>query len=176
MWPAGTPERGSCVIWSDAFRQLPGSTSTCAIICSQMSTPAPVSNQSEHPQLITVSQAASLLAVHRSTVRRWIREGKIRAYRLGGRGVRLTRADVLQLVTPLEAASERDVGTQLNEQDEIAPLTRDEIQRGLQAVAAMRRLRTELVAKHGQRHTESWRLLNESRDERTADLLRALES
>lgn len=52
-------------------------------------------------QFLPLGQAARLLAVHISTLRRWIRQGKLPAYRVGDKGVRVRRGDVLKLLTPL---------------------------------------------------------------------------
>jgi hypothetical protein len=46
-----------------------------------------------------------------------------------------------------------------------------EQQRGLHALAEMQRLRAEIAAKYGTPTAASWELLNQSRDERTADLM-----
>jgi excisionase family DNA binding protein len=41
---------------------------------------------SMNQELLTVRQAASRLAVHPMTVRRWVREGRLPAVQLGGHG------------------------------------------------------------------------------------------
>lgn len=55
----------------------------------------------------TLEQAADYLAVSKNTVRRWISDGKLRAYRYGGqRIIRIDHADLMKLrrpVTTLEA-------------------------------------------------------------------------
>lgn len=50
---------------------------------------------------LTVNEAATLLRVAPSTVRRWIREGDVPAFRLGKRLVALRRTDLSALITPL---------------------------------------------------------------------------
>ncbi len=42
-------------------------------------------NNMEIPELLTLRQAADLLAVHPNTLRNWEREGKIAAVRIGSR-------------------------------------------------------------------------------------------
>jgi excisionase family DNA binding protein len=50
---------------------------------------------SEMPQLLTPREAALLLHVHESTLRRWSDQGVIRAYRISPRGDRRFRRDDL---------------------------------------------------------------------------------
>ncbi len=45
--------------------------------------------QAEH---VTVAQAAAILEVRPSTVRSWVRDGRLPCYRLGPRATRFTRA------------------------------------------------------------------------------------
>ena len=46
------------------------------------------SNQEASPSqpLLTVREVARLLAVHPNSVRRWVKQGRIKAYRVGRRG------------------------------------------------------------------------------------------
>lgn len=52
-------------------------------------------------EYLTVSEAAALLRVAPSTIRRWIREGELPAYRLGRRRVGLKRDELSRLVKPM---------------------------------------------------------------------------
>ena len=56
--------------------------------------------------LMTASEAASLLRVSNVTISRWIRTGKLKASRLNGQ-FRIARKDVLAMLTPVEAAKHR---------------------------------------------------------------------
>lgn len=49
-------------------------------------------------QYVNMTQAASLLGVSRVTVWRWVRDGRLRATRLGHRTVRIHRADIERLL------------------------------------------------------------------------------
>ena len=51
-------------------------------------------------KLLTAEQAATYLQVHLDTVRRWLREGKLRGTRLGGTkaGWRIAEREVLRLL------------------------------------------------------------------------------
>ncbi|MCV6982176.1 excisionase family DNA-binding protein [Mycolicibacterium pulveris] len=54
---------------------------------------------------MTVAQVADELQVTDRSVRLWIAEGRITAYRVrDGRSIRLRRADVEQLLEPIPAA------------------------------------------------------------------------
>ena len=51
-------------------------------------------------EFVTVAEAAMLLRVAASTVRRWIRAGDVPAHRIGRRRVARRRADLATLITP----------------------------------------------------------------------------
>jgi hypothetical protein len=57
----------------------------------------------------------------------------------------------------------------------IPPLSKEEMRRGLQAMAELERLGAEIAARHGELTPESWELVNQHRDERIHDLMRAVE-
>ena len=48
------------------------------------------------PALNTCKQTAELLHVHVRTIRRWLEEGKLRAYRPGGRKLLITRDSIVR--------------------------------------------------------------------------------
>jgi excisionase family DNA binding protein len=52
----------------------------------------------KNPNLLTVTEAAELLRLDYSTVRRWIARGKIKGLRLGGSVIRVDRAEVEAIV------------------------------------------------------------------------------
>jgi excisionase family DNA binding protein len=54
-------------------------------------------------ELLTLEQAAERLGIHVCTLRAWVREGRVPAYRLGRRFVRV---DWVTLLAALQAASE----------------------------------------------------------------------
>jgi excisionase family DNA binding protein len=123
-------------------------------------------------RLIPVPQAARLLAVHISTIRRWIRQGKLPAYRVGDKGVRVRYDDLMQLLTPLEIEQEDRVRAD-NRSPRPDRLTDEERHHARAAVVSARTLQDEFRARYGTMAPESWELLNESRNERTASLSRA---
>jgi excisionase family DNA binding protein len=50
--------------------------------------------------LLTVPEAAAVLKVSPVTVSRWLRQGRLPAYRLGPRAVRIRRADLAAVFSP----------------------------------------------------------------------------
>lgn len=134
------------------------------------------SSPTKTPRFLTVPQAADLLAVHPSTIRRWINDGRLAAYRVGDKGVRLMLADVLDLATPLERAVTQGVTTDRAEGLGTYPLTEQEQKEALAASAATRTFRQELGRRYGEVGSSAGELLNEARDQRTEELVRATES
>jgi excisionase family DNA binding protein len=53
------------------------------------------------PDLIALSDAAKMLKMDDSSIRRWIDEGKIRGYRVGGTTIRVPLSDIENLVVLL---------------------------------------------------------------------------
>lgn len=49
----------------------------------------------------TVAEAAELLSLSPSVIRSWIKSGKLRAVRVGPRNLRIRRADLEAMVTPV---------------------------------------------------------------------------
>ena len=67
--------------------------------------------ETEERDYYTVPEAARLLRVSRSTVWRWIEAGRLRAYRVGPRNVRIKKEDLEEAVTPVrlkDAALEKE--------------------------------------------------------------------
>jgi excisionase family DNA binding protein len=120
---------------------------------------------------VTVAEAAALLRVAPSTIRRWIREGDVPAYRIGRRRVALKRTDLTELITPARAGADKEGEMASIERPVIRRLTPEERQRGLNAVARLKELQQELLAaRGGNPFSPSWELLNEARDERSRQL------
>jgi excisionase family DNA binding protein len=143
-----------------------------------MTTSARAISDQNADQLLTASQAAQLLAVHVSTIRRWIRQGKLPAYRVGDKGIRVRRADVHLLINPLADHWGSNRSVQIREVAGIAPrrLTAEEQQKALDAVEGARRLQTEMLEKRGGRHfPDSTMLIRKMREERSRELTRAID-
>ncbi|SRR5712692_4437442 len=122
-------------------------------------------------EYLTVAEAAALLKVNKSTVRRWIDQGSLPAYRLGQRRLALKRTDVARLITPLDRPEKMGGAAAQDQCTPLEPLTPEERERGLAAVERARRLQAEMLAKRGgQLFSPSWEILAELRDERSREL------
>jgi excisionase family DNA binding protein len=122
-------------------------------------------------EYVTVAEAATLLHVAPSTVRRWIREGEVPAYRIGRRRVALKRSDLTTLIRPVHTTSNHERFSSEAEQLDIRRLTPEEVQRGLEAMDRARRRAKEIRARRGGKlFPNSWETLAELRDERTRQL------
>ncbi len=114
---------------------------------------------------VTVREAAGILRVGQSTIRRWIREERVPAYRLGQRRVLLKRAELSRLLSPAHAKQESS-----EERILVPRLTREERARGLAAVAQLRRLHRELLEERGGRpFSDSLEILHAMRDQRSRE-------
>jgi excisionase family DNA binding protein len=92
---------------------------------------------------LTVDEAASLLRVAPSTVRRWIRQGEVPAFRLGKRRVALRRTDLSALITPLHAGHHA-AGDDDGAWQETVALTPEEEERRLaEGLAMLEKIRQE---------------------------------
>ena len=118
-------------------------------------------------EFLTVAEAAMLLRVAPSIVRRWIREGDVPAYRIGRRRVALKRDDLSYLITPARS------GVELADDQDREPrrLTPGEQQRAPEALDRAQRHAKETTARRGGKlFPPSWITINEQRDERTRQL------
>ncbi len=122
-------------------------------------------------EFLTVAEAATLLRVAPSTVRRWIREGDVPAHRIGHRRVALRRADLASLITPARPGMESSDKVVDNQKWEPRRLTPEEQQRALEALDRAQRHAAETTARRGGKlFPPSWITINEQRDERTRQL------
>ncbi|GAC1448493.1 MAG: hypothetical protein PVSMB4_05710 [Ktedonobacterales bacterium] len=67
----------------------------------------PVSTAGE---FLTVHEAAKLLKVSPVTIKRWLKQGRLRAYHVGPRAVRIKQEDIEALLTPTPIATRMTVG------------------------------------------------------------------
>jgi excisionase family DNA binding protein len=122
-------------------------------------------------EYVTVTEAATLLRVAPSTVRRWIREGDVPAYRIGRRRVALKRDDLSNLITPAGPGMETRGEVVGDEKWEPRRLTPEEQQRALEALERAQWHAAETTARRGGKlFPPSWITINEQRDERTRQL------
>jgi excisionase family DNA binding protein len=122
-------------------------------------------------EYLTVAEAATLLRVAPSTIRRWIREGDVPAHRIGRRRVALRRADLARLITPARPAAESIDNATVHQPVVGRRLTPEEVQRALEAMDRAQQHAEETQARRGGKlFPPAWITINEQRDERTRQL------
>jgi excisionase family DNA binding protein len=122
-------------------------------------------------EFVTVAEAATLLRVATSTVRRWIREGDVPAYRIGRRRVALKRDDLSNLITPARPGMETSDKVVGDQKWEPRRLTPEEQQQALEIMDRIQQRAKEIQARRGGKlFPPSWITINEQRDERTRQL------
>jgi excisionase family DNA binding protein len=120
---------------------------------------------------VTVAEAATLLRVAPSTIRRWIREGDIPAHRIGRRRVALRRADLARLITPARPSAETKDKVVADEPIVGRRLTPEEKQHALEVMDRVQQRAKEIQARRGGKlFPPAWITINEQRDERTRQL------
>ena len=125
-------------------------------------------------EYVTVAEAAEMLGVAQSTIRRWIREQRMSVYQLGSRRLLLKRYELDEMIAPRSNADEgpdwinhRDL-RQLRRES----LTDEEQERGVDALHELRSLGQELNERRdGKPYVSSLRLIHEGREERTRRIL-----
>jgi excisionase family DNA binding protein len=126
-------------------------------------------------EYLTVAEAATLLRVAPSTIRRWIREGDVPAHRIGRRRLALKRTDLSNLITPARVHSEPVRYETDIEKIKARKLTPEEKRRGLEAMERLRKLNEEIMARRGGvPFRNSLEIIHEMREERDRQLMEAL--
>lgn len=118
---------------------------------------------------LSVAEAAARLRVAQSTIRRWIREGEVPAYRLGRRRVGLKRGDLDRLVTPVRPAAHENQMSRITP-TEVRQFTAEERRRGLETMAELERMAKAITAERGAPFPSSTELLAQMREERMRQL------
>ena len=122
-------------------------------------------------EYVTVAEAAKVLQVHPSSIRRWIDSVVLPAHRIGRRRVLVKRADLAKLITPARAEQEKGERMSQTERLEIPKLTAEQQRQWLEAIERAKQRQAEMLAQRGgQPWSPSWELLNEAREERTRQL------
>ncbi len=119
---------------------------------------------------LTVAAAAQRLGVSQQTIWRWIEQGRLPAYRVGQKRVRIKSADLEQVITPI-VHGERGGRVARTERAALGPLTAAERKQGMEALEQARQLQAEMLAQRkGKLFGRSEEALAELRDERTRSL------
>ncbi len=127
---------------------------------------------------LSIGEAGRLFKVGRTTLHRWLKQGRLTAYRVGPKAVRLRRADLERLVTPVHTIGEEVTGMTERQPTPmhtapatIHPLTDEQARQALAAAAAAQAFRARLLAKRGgQPFDASWPLIRAAREERSERL------
>jgi excisionase family DNA binding protein len=126
-------------------------------------------------EYLTVPEAATALRVSASTIWRWIDGGRLPAYRVGRRKVRVKSADLAALITSARPRDEQRalmISIEQRRGQLARSLTSAEKDRALAAMDAIEALDREILDRHGQDQfvPSSADLLNEVREERAREL------
>src|SRR6266851_9416445 len=111
------------------------------------------------PHLTAGSASLEALSVHPSTIRRWIDQGRLPAYRIGDRRIGVRPRDLARLVGPRLRRPRHRAPAREGEHI-VARVLGKEQRRGLAAFADLVRLRDHLASETAPSATESWKLLN----------------
>jgi excisionase family DNA binding protein len=118
--------------------------------------------------LLTLTEAATLLKVSVVTLRRWIKQGRLPAYHVGPRKVRIRRSDLAKAFTP---TYQKEVSA-MQESLTIKPLTDAEVREQRKAIEQsqefIERLRSE---RGGKPLSSSASIIRQAREERSRELL-----
>ncbi|MEX2246941.1 MAG: helix-turn-helix domain-containing protein [Dehalococcoidia bacterium] len=121
-------------------------------------------------EFCTVAEAAELLGVSVSTIWRWVDSGKVPAFRVGPKAIRIRRQDAEAAVQPI---AHREEVTMMNTvfvdvEAAVRPLTREEKERGFAALTAADKLREEILKRRkGKPLSDSAIIIREAREERS---------
>lgn len=123
---------------------------------------------------VRVAEAAKRLRVSQPTIWRWIKAGRLPAYRVGPKTIRIKVADlanVVQLVGPRREVSPVPSATAGHAAIEISPMTEEERRRGVAALKEIDDLQERMAAERGgQPFPSSVKLIHKMREERSHDL------
>ncbi|MBI2908030.1 MAG: helix-turn-helix domain-containing protein [Chloroflexi bacterium] len=112
--------------------------------------------------LLTMAEAAKLLKVSAVTVQRWVKQGRLPAYQLGPRYLRIRRSDLAKMLVPTSKEGEEAMPIRRT----MTPLTEDEIGQGWQAFKRSEALIDSILARRkGRPLPSSWRSIRQAREE-----------
>ncbi|MDP2935922.1 MAG: helix-turn-helix domain-containing protein [Dehalococcoidia bacterium] len=123
--------------------------------------------------LLTISEAAKLLKISTVTLHRWLKQGRLPAYHLGPRCIRILRSDMAALLTPTRKEEEESMQEEMPIQTEltIRPLGDEQANRIKEFLEQSQSLIDRIRARrHGKPLSPSWRLIRKAREERSKRL------
>lgn len=121
--------------------------------------------------LVTIAEAAMLLKVSRITLHRWLKQGRLAAYHVGPRAVRIRRSDLAAVMTPIVRQEATRIEGVESVQTMIRPWTDAEIRQGLEALErSQAHIDAMLASRRGKPLDESWPIIREAREERSRQI------
>lgn len=123
--------------------------------------------------LLTIEEAARFLKVSTVTIHRWLKQGRLPAYRLGPRYVRIRRGDLATVLRPTgrEEVEPMREAMPIQTKLKVVPLNDEEVKRVGdfldQSQALIDRIRAR---REGKPLPPSWPLIRKARGERSSRL------
>jgi excisionase family DNA binding protein len=124
-------------------------------------------------ELLTISEAAKLLRISTITLHRWLKQGRLPAYRIGPKAMRIRRADLERVLVPVQRSEPETVSAPPSEAppERFGPVTSAQRLKRRAALAASERLLQQMRERRGgEFYEESWPMIREARDERSRQL------
>jgi excisionase family DNA binding protein len=117
--------------------------------------------------LLTLTEAAKLLKVSVVTLRRWIKQGRLPAYHVGPRKLRIKRRDLTKAFTP----TYQEEVSAVPERITVRPLTDAEVSQGLEALKESAVFIEQLRERRKEQPlAPSWPLIRQEREARSKRL------
>jgi len=124
-------------------------------------------------EFLTIPEAAKLLKMSVVTIRRWIREGRLPAYQVGWRKVRIKSQDLARILTPRREVNTRPERIPPSTDFTPRPLTEAEASGVLAVLNQADALGQEMLARRrGKPLGSSAPLIRKARQERSQHLLK----
>lgn len=121
--------------------------------------------------LLTISEAAKLLKISTVTIHRWLKQGRLPAYQVGPRYIRIRRQDLAKVLTPVARREGEAMTEVMPVRTTVRPLTEKQVQQRLEAIKQSEALIERMRARRGGKPLpSSWRLIRQAREERSRDL------
>lgn len=125
----------------------------------------------QESEWLSIREAGRQLKVSRTTIHRWLKQGRLRAYHIGPKAVRIRRPDIERVIAPMRrAGAEVDPMNEARPasvQTAVRPLTDEEKAQQRAAFEASQALVERMKARRGGvPAAESWPLLRQAREGR----------
>src|SRR5687767_14291408 len=97
-------------------------------------------------ELLTIAEAAKALKVSIVTIHRWLNQGRLTAYRVGPRAVRISRSELTRLLSPRGPKEGSPLPEILRTPADamVSPPSQEQIERRMAAISEAKALRAEM--------------------------------